>query len=130
MSAGARRPLVADDDPVVTKQLELAPAGFTGILLPTPPARRGEAALPPVLLDARPARGGDCAAPAPVKGPSIPVILMWRCKGADAMVEGSKVGPTTTWSAHRPHPAAKIEAVMCRYGAQGAATTLNHYGRP
>lgn len=142
MSSG--RPLsvlVADDDPVVTKQLELAltKAGF-GVRTCPDPARfldEAEAAQPDmVLLDVvfGPRDGRDLCR-ALRRSPqcrTIPVILMSAVrKGAEDMVEGLK-GGADDYLVKPIDPtllAAKIEAVLRRYGApRELATTLNHYG--
>ena len=133
--------MVADDDPVVTKQLELAltKAGFNVQTCPDP-ARfldEAEAAQPDmVLLDVvfGPRDGRDLCR-ALRRSPqcrATPVILMSAVrKGADDMVEGLK-GGADDYLVKPIDPAllsAKIEAVLRRYGApKELATTLNHYG--
>lgn len=133
--------MVADDDPVVTKQLELAltKAGFNVQTCPDP-ARfldETEAAQPDmVLLDVvfGPRDGRDLcrALRRSPQSRAMPVILMSAVrKGADDMVEGLK-GGADDYLVKPIDPtllAAKIEAVLRRYGApKELATTLNHYG--
>ena len=133
--------LVADDDPVVTKHLELAllKAGF-GVLTCPDPARfldEAEAGQPDlILLDVvygpRDGRELCRALRRSAQSKSTPVILMSAVrKGNDDTVEGLK-GRADYYLVKPIDPAflaAKIEAVMRRYGApKELATTLNHYG--
>ncbi|TBR20988.1 response regulator transcription factor [bacterium] len=133
--------LVADDDPVVTKQLELAliKSGFAVLTCPDPGRflDEAEAALPDlILLDVvfGPRDGRDLcrALRRSAAAKTVPVILMSAVrKGAEDMVEGLK-GGADDYLVKPIEPAllsAKIEAVMRRYGApKELATTLNHYG--
>lgn len=133
--------LVADDDPVILKQLDIAltRAGF-GVLTCPDPARfldEAEAAAPDlVLLDVvfGPRDGRDLcrAMRRSARARSIPVILMSAVrKGAEDMVDGLK-GGADDYLVKPIEPSllvAKIEAVLRRYGApRELATTLNHYG--
>lgn len=133
--------LVADDDPVVTKQLEIAllKAGFAVLTCPDP-ARfldEAEAGQPDlILLDVvfgpRDGRELCRALRRSAQSKTTPIILMSAVrKGNDDMVEGLK-GGADDYLVKPIDPAflaAKIEAVLRRYGApKELATTLNHYG--